>query len=100
MITCHREPTLAETLSDPLIQVVMAADGVQPTEIEDIMQSIFQNASKRRRRMNALIPRTYNRLGFERHSRSSVMLTFIIIGAVGVLLFLAPLVTGQSQAGR
>jgi hypothetical protein len=31
MITCHREPTLTETLSDPLIQAVMAADGVQPT---------------------------------------------------------------------
>ena len=61
MMTCHRELTLAETLSDPLIQVVMAADGVQPTEIEDIMQSIFQNASKRRRRITALNRRTYNR---------------------------------------
>lgn len=50
-ITCHREPTLAETLSDPLIQAVMAADGVQPTDIEDIMQSIFHNASTRRRRV-------------------------------------------------
>jgi hypothetical protein len=59
MITCHREPTLAESLSDPLIQAVMAADGVQPTEIEDIMQSIFQNASKRRRRIAALNPSSY-----------------------------------------
>ena len=61
MITCHREPTLAETLSDPLIQAVMTADGVQPTEIEDIMLSIFHSASKRRRRITALSPRIYNR---------------------------------------
>jgi hypothetical protein len=56
MITCHREPTLVEALSDPLIQAVMAADGVQPTEIEDIMQSIFQKPNKRRRRLAALNP--------------------------------------------
>jgi hypothetical protein len=56
LMTCHLEPTLAETLSDPLIQAVMAADGVQPTEIEDIMQSIFQNTINRRRRIAALNP--------------------------------------------
>jgi hypothetical protein len=34
MIWRHREPTLEEMLSDSIIQAVMAADGVDPRELE------------------------------------------------------------------
>jgi hypothetical protein len=40
MIACHREPTLAEMLSDPVIQSAMAADGVDPGEIEILLRRV------------------------------------------------------------
>ena len=35
---CHREPTLEEILSDSIIQAVMAADGVDPRELEAVLR--------------------------------------------------------------
>ena len=40
MIACHREPTLAEILSDPVIEAAMAADGVDPGEVETLLRRI------------------------------------------------------------
>jgi hypothetical protein len=40
MIACHREPTLAEMLSDPVIQSAMAADGVDPGEVEILLRRV------------------------------------------------------------
>ena len=40
MIACHREPTLAEILSDPVIQAGMAADGVDPGEVDSLVRRI------------------------------------------------------------
>jgi hypothetical protein len=34
------EPSLAEVLDDPLVQAVMARDGVERSEIEDLAQSV------------------------------------------------------------
>jgi len=34
------EPPLAEVLSDPLIQAVMAADGVDPLELEACLMNV------------------------------------------------------------
>ncbi len=33
-MTCFSEPTLDEVLSDPLIQDMMASDGIDPQELE------------------------------------------------------------------
>jgi hypothetical protein len=35
-----REPTLSETLSDPIVQVVMLADGVDPQELEAMLMNV------------------------------------------------------------
>ena len=40
MITCHEEPTLDELLSDPVIEAVMDADGVEPAEVETLMRRV------------------------------------------------------------
>ena len=40
MITCHEEPTLDEILSDPVIEAVMAADGVDPGEVETLVRRV------------------------------------------------------------
>jgi len=49
---CFSEPTLAEVLSDPLVQEVMASDGVDPTELEaalvEIAGDIRQRTPKRK----------------------------------------------------
>jgi hypothetical protein len=34
MIWCDREPTLEDILSDPIVRVVMDADGVDPRRLE------------------------------------------------------------------
>ena len=34
MTECFSEPTLDEVLSDPLVQDVMASDGVDPAELQ------------------------------------------------------------------
>ena len=40
MITCHEEPTLDEMLSDPVIEAVMEADGVDPGEVETLLRRV------------------------------------------------------------
>ncbi|MEA3026953.1 MAG: hypothetical protein QOF91_2238 [Alphaproteobacteria bacterium] len=40
MITCHDEPTLDEILSDPVIEAVMEADGVDPGEVETLVRRV------------------------------------------------------------
>jgi hypothetical protein len=53
MTNCFSEPTLAEVLSDPLVQDVMASDGVDPRELEaelvEIAGDIRRRAPTRRR---------------------------------------------------
>ncbi len=41
---CHREPTLEEILSDSIIRAVMAADGVDPQELEAALRQARQNS--------------------------------------------------------
>jgi hypothetical protein len=36
----NREPTLAEMLSDPIVQALMRADGVTPREIEALLRRL------------------------------------------------------------
>jgi|tagenome__1003787_1003787.scaffolds.fasta_scaffold20117898_2 hypothetical protein len=40
MITCHEEPTLDEMLSDPVIEAVMAADGVDAGDVETLVRRV------------------------------------------------------------
>jgi hypothetical protein len=40
MIHCDCEPTLTDALSDPLIQAVMAADGVDRDELEVMLTDV------------------------------------------------------------
>ena len=40
MIGCHDEPTLEEILSDPVIEAVMEADGVDPTDVETLVRRV------------------------------------------------------------
>jgi len=44
MLTCHRDPILADLLNDPITQAVMRADGVDPKELE----SLFLDVARRR----------------------------------------------------
>jgi hypothetical protein len=37
---CDREPTLRDILSDPIVRVVMAADGVDARELEATLREI------------------------------------------------------------
>lgn len=37
----YAEPTLSELLSDPIIKLVMTADGVDPREIEALMSRVM-----------------------------------------------------------
>jgi len=52
------EPSLQDMLSDPVIQAVMAADRVDPHELEAIMLTVRQPATARwwRRATNAFPP--------------------------------------------
>jgi hypothetical protein len=40
MSMCDAEPTLTDVLSDPVIQAVMAADGVDPGEVEALVRRV------------------------------------------------------------
>ncbi|MCC6778077.1 MAG: hypothetical protein IT537_15805 [Hyphomicrobiales bacterium] len=42
MSDCPRDLILADALSDPVIQAVMAADNVDPGEVEALMQRILR----------------------------------------------------------
>jgi hypothetical protein len=52
MLQCHQELTLKDALSDSLIRTVMAADGVDPRELEATLTEIARNlrAGSHRRR--------------------------------------------------
>ena len=43
MTECFWEPSLAEVLADPLVQVVMASDGVDPAELQASLTAIAGN---------------------------------------------------------
>ena len=43
---CHREPTLEEILSEPIILAVMEADGVDPHELEAMLTQITRSSSR------------------------------------------------------
>jgi hypothetical protein len=40
MIWCDREPTLEDILSDPIVRVVMKADGVDPRRLESTLREM------------------------------------------------------------
>jgi hypothetical protein len=40
MIWCDREPTLEDILSDPIVRVVMKADGVDPRRLESTLREL------------------------------------------------------------
>jgi hypothetical protein len=50
---CFSEPTLAEVLSDPLVQEVMASDGVDPTELEAALADLAGNIRRREPQRNS-----------------------------------------------
>ena len=45
MICCNQSNVLADTLSDPMIQAVMAADGVDPQELEQTLRTMLRHAN-------------------------------------------------------
>ena len=46
---CHREPTLNEILSDPVVRAVMEADGVNRHELEVMLRRVAQRLRIARR---------------------------------------------------
>jgi hypothetical protein len=38
---CHREPTLTEILSDPIVRALMEADGINPQELEPTLREVL-----------------------------------------------------------
>jgi hypothetical protein len=48
MTECFSEPTLDEVLSDPLVQDVMASDGVDPVELQASLNEIAGDIRRRR----------------------------------------------------
>jgi hypothetical protein len=44
MMTCFSEPSLDDMLADPLIATVMAADGVERSDLETLMESVARAA--------------------------------------------------------
>ena len=53
MIWRQREPTLKEILSDSIVTALMAADGVDPYELEAMLQKIGRTSKHRTRRWGA-----------------------------------------------
>jgi hypothetical protein len=49
MTPCFPESSLSEALSDPLIRAVMAADRVDPRELESGLRDIARQLDSRRR---------------------------------------------------
>ena len=39
-VCCNREPTLGEMLEEPIIQLIMARDGVARPAVEDLMDKV------------------------------------------------------------
>jgi hypothetical protein len=48
MPPCFPESNLSQTLADPLIRSVMAADGVDPHELEQCLTAIARTLARRR----------------------------------------------------
>jgi len=48
MIVWSREPTLNEMLSDPLIEIVMRADGVDPQALRPMLCEVARGLSQAR----------------------------------------------------
>lgn len=46
-LSCHEELTLSDALSDPLIQAVMAADGVDARELEAMLSDVARRRQDR-----------------------------------------------------
>jgi hypothetical protein len=46
MSFCRCEPTMAEILSDSIVQAVMEADGVDPKRLEALLRSMAQNLAE------------------------------------------------------
>jgi hypothetical protein len=47
MPPCQFEPTLAEALADPLVQAVMAADGVDPEKLAGCLGAVAERIRER-----------------------------------------------------
>jgi hypothetical protein len=50
MPRCYREPTVTEALADPLIRLVMQADGVDVDELDAALTRTAAEISRRRAR--------------------------------------------------
>jgi len=46
MIFWQREPTLNEMLADPLIQIMMRADGVDPEKLGPALQAVARGLAR------------------------------------------------------
>lgn len=51
MARCYREPTVSEALADPLIRLVMKADGVDADELGAALTRTAAELSRRPRRI-------------------------------------------------
>ena len=49
----HREPTLEDILSDPIVEAVMAADGVDPHSLRRLLRQVGGDARPARARRAA-----------------------------------------------
>jgi hypothetical protein len=47
MSACHFELTLTEALADPLVQAVMAADGVDPEKLANCLGAVAERIRER-----------------------------------------------------
>ena len=47
MMRCHYEPTLTEALADPLVRALMAADGVDPNDLERRLGAVARRVRQR-----------------------------------------------------
>jgi len=55
MKRCNYNPTLAETLSDPIVRALMRADGVDPRELEERLGDVARQAGLRAPRQASAI---------------------------------------------
>jgi hypothetical protein len=58
MILWHREPTLNEMLSDPLIKLVMRADGVDPETLRPQLNAVARSLVRANTELLPSLPRT------------------------------------------
>ena len=49
MQRCRREPTLNEALADPLVRTIMAADGVDPQDLQKNLDALAEKLRERER---------------------------------------------------